>query len=90
MRGRQCSSKPGTCQNAGSDKKSAWVGGLAMMEWLGSKGFWILAVLWFICFGIFRSSTDDRNWRVTAFFGAVTVFLFLAIMFLAVAGNAWR
>lgn len=87
---RRGSSKPDTCQNTGSDKKSAWVGGLAMMEWLGSKGFWILAVLWFICFGIFRSSTDDRNWRATAFFGGVTVFLLLAIMFLAMGSDAWR
>ena len=61
-----------------------------MMEWLGSKGIWILAVLWFVCLGIFQSNTDDRNWRATLLFGAVTVFLTIAIMFLAVASDTWR
>lgn len=58
-----------------------------MMEWLGSKGFWIL--LWFICLGTCMSSMDDRNWRATVFFGAVTISLLVAIMFLA-AGNTWH
>ena len=61
-----------------------------MVEWLGSKGYWILVVLWFVSLGICKSSMDDRNWQATAFFGAVTISLFVAIMFLAVASDTWR
>lgn len=64
--------------------------GRQMMEWLGSRGIWILAVLWFICLGIFKSSMGDRDWRATVLFSAVTIFLLIAIMFLAVAGDTWR
>ncbi|HEV2502718.1 MAG TPA: hypothetical protein VGV39_06565 [Mesorhizobium sp.] len=60
------------------------------MASLGSKGMWILITLWFAAFVFCKASLDDRNWRVTIFFGALTVFGFVAIVYLSAIGDTWR